>query len=44
MYHVLIEGEKKEYPAGTTYQEIVKDYKEKKEHEIVLVTDRKSVV
>ncbi len=38
MYHVLIEGEKKEYPAGTTYQEIVKDYKEKKEHEIVLVT------
>lgn len=38
MYRVLIEGEKKEYPAGTTYQEIVKDYKGKKEHEIVLVT------
>ncbi len=38
MYRVLIEGEEKEYPAGTTYQEIVKDYKEKKEHEIVLVT------
>ncbi len=38
MYRVLIEGEEKKYPAGTTYQEIVKDYKEKKEHEIVLVT------
>lgn len=38
MYHVLIEEEEREYAAGTTYQEIVNDYREKKEHEIVLVT------
>ncbi len=38
MYHVLVEGEKREYAEGTTYQEIADDYREKKEHEIVLVT------
>lgn len=38
MYHVLVEGEEREYAAGTTYQEIANDYREKKEYEIVLVT------
>ena len=38
MYHVFIEGEEREYAEGTTYQEIANDYREKKEHEIVLVT------
>ena len=38
MYRVQIEGEEREYAAGTSYQEIVKDYQEKKEHTVVLVT------
>lgn len=38
MYRVWIEGEEREYAKGTSYQEIANDYKEKKEHEIVLVT------
>ena len=38
MYRVRIEGEEREYAAGTSYREIVKDYQEKKEYTIVLVT------
>lgn len=38
MYQVVIEGEEKEYEAGTSYQKIVEDWKDRKENDIVLVT------
>lgn len=38
MYRVVIEGEEKEYEAGTSYQKIAKDWKDRKENDIVLVT------
>lgn len=35
---LTIEGEKKEYQAGTTYQEIAKDYQHKYQYDILLVS------
>lgn len=38
MYRVVIEGEEKEYAAGTSYQRIAEEWKDRKENDIVLVT------
>ena len=35
---VTINGEKKEYPAGISYWEIVKDYQDRQDAPVILVT------
>ena len=37
MCKVTVEGETREYEAGTTYQKIAEDFQSKYEHQIVLV-------
>ena len=36
-YTVTVEGVKREYPEGTSYQEIARDFQDQYEHQIVLV-------
>ena len=47
MVTVTIDGERRQYEEGTTYETIVREYQEKYNNRIALVTvngDRKSVV